>query len=388
MAKNRSKLIIFTVILLAFAVLSYIIGSRAPKEYPDFLSNSPAPMGTKAIFTYLEDELGSVDRWDHSPDLLDKSDESKLLVMVEPYFIPESEETTGYREFMEAGNTILLFKTVPGGMFDIKISGSEPAGADENTVTLRDPQGEERNAYLPAPVRIEPADKDEVLISDEAGPVAIQRPVGDGSLIVATAPDWMTNRAILEEDHLPLILTLINTVNPDTILFDEYIHGGGNASTFATLYPQWFLIFIVQGAILLILWLWHQGKRFGPIETAREEYVRFSDERIRALAAWYRRGKRYSDSLNIQADYVKLLMQEKWGIAYSREWTESTEGLARKWTSVSEKEITNFVKGLTDILQRDKMSKQEYLSWSKKIDRLRKEVEENEARTNILTRKI
>jgi hypothetical protein len=386
MAKNRSKLIIFTVILLVFAVLSYIIGSRAPKEYPDFLSNSPAPMGTKAIYTYLENELGSVERWDRSPNLLDKSSGSQMLVMVAPYFMPESEEIREYQEFMESGNTILLFKTVPQGMFDIKVLEAEMA--EEYPVPVRDVQGEERNAFIPAPIRIETTDKDEVLISDEAGPIAIKRPVGKGSLVVATAPDWMANINILEEDHLPLILSLINSGSPDTILFDEYIHGGGNASTVATLYPQWFLIFMIQGALLLILWLWHQGKRFGPIEVAREEYVRFSDERIRALAAWYMRGRRFTDSLNIQADYVKLLLQEKWGIAYSKEWTDSTEGLTRKWKSVSEKEITNFVNGLTEMLQKEKVSKQEYLLWSKKIDRLRKEVEDNEARINSLTRKI
>ncbi|WP_421381951.1 DUF4350 domain-containing protein [Bacillus salacetis] len=374
MAKNKSKLIIFTVILLAFAVLSYFIGMRAPKQYPDFVSGSPAPMGTKAIYTYLDNERGSVDRWTHSPNLLDTSKDNQLLVMVEPFSIPNSEKTGQYREFMEQGNTILLLKTVPDGMFDVKTLPVEQE--EEEAVTVTDKNGEEKSTYTPAPIRIETTTADEVLISDEEGAVAVQRPVGDGSLIVAIAPEWMTNSTILEKDHLPLVLSLFNEADPETILFDEYIHGGGSASSVVTLYPQWFLILIIQGALLILLWLWHQGKRFGPIETAREEYVRFSDERIKALAAWYIRGKRFADSLNIQADYVKLLLQEKWGIAYSREWTDSTEGLGRKWKTATEKEITSFVNGLTAVLNKEKMTKQEYLLWSKKLDRLRKEVEE------------
>lgn len=373
MAKNKSKLIVLAVILLLFAVLSYFIGSREPKAYPNYLSDSPAPMGTKAVFTYLQNEMGEVERWNSSPNLLEKQ-EGQLLIMIEPFFMPESEETRQYREFMEAGNTILLFKTNPQGMFGLKtLQGGMDA---EEIITLNDDQDEKRNALLPAPIRLDAADEDEVLISDEAGPVALEREVGEGSLIVATAPQWMTNDFILEEDHLPLVLSLINESSPRTILFDEYIHGGENDASVVTLYPKWFLLLMVQGVLLAILWLWYQGKRFGPVVQVREEHVRFSDERIKALAAWHLRGKRFTDSLNIQADYVKLLLQEKWGIPYSREWTDCTEGLSRKWTSVDEKEINRFVIELSAALEKETLSKQEYLLWSKKLDRLRKEVEE------------
>ncbi|TYS17794.1 DUF4350 domain-containing protein [Rossellomorea vietnamensis] len=373
MAKNKSKLIVLAVILLLFAVLSYFIGSRAPKEYPNYLSESPAPMGTKAVFTYLQNEIGEVERWNSSPNLLEKED-GQLLIMVEPFFMPESEETGQYREFMEAGNTILLFKTNPQGMFGLKtVQGGMDA---EEIITLNDKQDEKRNALLPAPIRLDAADEDEVLISDEAGPVALERGVGEGSLIAATAPQWMTNDFILEEDHLPLVLSLINESSPRTILFDEYIHGGENDASVVTLYPKWFLLLMVQGLFLAILWLWYQGKRFGPVVQVREEHVRFSDERIKALAAWHLRGKRFTDSLNIQADYVKLLLQEKWGIPYSKDWTDSTGGLLRKWTSADEKDINRFVTELSDALEKETLSKQEYLLWSKKLDRLRKEVEE------------
>ncbi|MGD6969112.1 DUF4350 domain-containing protein [Rossellomorea vietnamensis] len=373
MAKNKSKLIVLAVIILLFAVLSYFIGSREPKVYPNYLSESPAPMGTKAVFTYLQNEMAEVERWNSSPNLLEK-EEGQLLIMIEPFFIPESEDTRQYREFMEAGNTILLLKTNPQGMFDLKtVQGGMDA---EEIITLNDKQDEKRNALLPAPIRLDASDEDDVLISDETGPVALERGVGEGSLIVATAPQWMTNDFILEEDHLPLVLSLINESGPQTILFDEYIHGGENDASVVTLYPKWFLLLMVQGLFLAILWLWYQGKRFGPVVQVREEHVRFSDERIKALAAWHLRGKRFTDSLNIQADYVKLLLQEKWGIPYSRDWTDSTGGLLRKWTSADEKDINRFVTELSAALEKETLSKQEYLLWSKKLDRLRKEVEE------------
>ncbi|WP_456273163.1 DUF4350 domain-containing protein [Bacillus sp. AK031] len=373
MARNK-KIILLIAVLLVFAGLSVIIESRAPKEYTNYLSQSPAPMGTKAIYTYLENETGKVDRWKHFPAVLQDDEEKELLIMIEPYFTPETEATEAYREFMEAGNTILLFKSNPAGMFDIKTSSF--ANALEEVSTVTSSEGEEWQAVTPSPVRIETAEQDKVLLSDEAGAIAIERSVGAGSLIVATTPIWMTNDAILEHDHLPLVLELMNNSNAEYILFDEYIHGAGNESTVLTLYPMWFLVLILQGVLLIILWLWYRGKRFGLIDIAREEHVRFSDERIKALAAWYIRGKRFTESLGIQADYVKLLLQEKWGIPYSKEWADSTEGILRKWKTVTEKEADSFVKGLTAVLEKEKMSKQEYLLWSKQLDRLRKEVEE------------
>lgn len=139
---------------------------------------------------------------------------------------------------------------------------------------------------------------------------------------------------------------------------------------------MWFLLLLLQGGLLTILWLWYNGKRFGPIFTVREETVRFSDEGIRALAAWYMRGRRYHDSLEIQADYVKLSLQERWRIPYRLEWRELPVYFERKWPQLPKAEIHSLLNGLADILEKEKISKEEYLLWSKKIDRIRKEVED------------
>ena len=104
--------------------------------------------------------------------------------------------------------------------------------------------------------------------------------------------------------------------------------------------------------------------------------VRFSNEQTTALAAWYQRGRRYQDSLRLQADYVKLLLQEKWGIPYRRSWQESAELLKRKVEDIPEEEVGMFTLELTKLLNKESINKQEYLAWSKKLDRLEREVEE------------
>src|SRR5690606_22417663 len=97
---------------------------------------------------------------------------------------------------------------------------------------------------------------------------------------------------------------------------DEYSHQSSQLANVTEIYPKWLLVLGLQLIILTLLWLLYRGKRFGPIRTPRESYVRFSDEHITSLAAWYEKGKLYNDSLKTQADYVKMLLREKWGIPY------------------------------------------------------------------------
>lgn len=330
------------------------------------MSNSPSPTGVKAIYTYIDD-VSTVKRWSHDPKYLTDKNAKQLLIMVEPYFIPEKDEMEAYLAFMEAGNTILLFKSNPKGMFGLDTAYvQQDTDSDKKYIRLTDQESNTFRAELFSPVRLVAESNDDILLKDKNGPLAIKRPVGKGSLIVSNSPEWMVNQALLNYDHIPLILSLLNEgqQGSKTIMFDEYSHGGENGSTFMTLYPKWFLVLVLQGILLTILLLWNQGKRFGPILIPREDTVRFSDEGIRALAAWYIRGRRYHDSLLIQADYTKQILQERWGISSSKSW------------GIPEKELKPFLKSLENILAKEKISKKEYIFWSKNLDRLRKEVEE------------
>ncbi|MBO1513147.1 DUF4350 domain-containing protein [Metabacillus sp. BG109] len=366
---------------------SYYIVTGEPKNYPQYDTQSPSPTGIKAFYTYVENEMDLVNRWSHPPNLLPKADESQLLVMIEPAIIPNSEEMEAYEQFMEAGNTILLLKVNPKGMFDQRIIFTEDGVTSLHNIT--DQNEHIYNAVIESPVILEADEHDDILLqSENKGTIALKRAYGDGQLIVANSPKWITNGNILKDDHLPLLLTLFNEVNSQTVLFDEYLHGKQDASSILNVYPRWFILFLFQGIILTCLFLWYQGKRFGPLLVPREETVRYSDERIKALAAWYMRGYHYKDSLHIQADYVKLLLQERWGIPYSKEWEDIDIYLEKRLNKIPELEVNSFVVELTKVLMKEKVTKQDYLVWSKKLDQLRKEVEDNEHTIGIPTREL
>jgi hypothetical protein len=360
------------VILLLFIVISYYLVSQQPEEFPGYVSESPSPTGTKAFYSYLQ-ENAEVDRWEHNPEMLPGENRNELLLMIEPFFVPDQHQMDEYIRYMEAGNTILLFKNDPHDMFGLEAEmHMVPAG--EATIHSGLDDGTFK-AKLETNIRLEEAPEDEVLLYDDFGAVALERTIGDGSLIAVNAPLWLANEYIAEEDHVELISLLMQQTEYSHIVFDEYIHGAGSGPNAVTMYPQWMLVLVLQLAVLTILWLWYKGKRFGPVRTPREAMVRFSNERTTALAAWYQRGRRYQDSLRLQADYVKLLLQEKWGIPYRRGWQESADLLKRKVEDMPASEIGMFTLGLTKQLNKDFVNKQEYLAWSEKLDRLQREVE-------------
>ncbi|WP_257474996.1 DUF4350 domain-containing protein [Bacillus sp. MCCB 382] len=362
-------------ILGLFIGIGVIVSPEKLKEYPAYVSESPSPTGLKALYTYLDDEGESVRRWTLSPDRLNKKGTGQLLIMAGPFTIPDQQEMDEYEDFMRSGNTILLLMDNPKGMFGTK---AVPGGEGIGSSVIRDGDGHTYQAEMLSDVRLEEADGDTVLLDDVSGTIAYKSEVGEGQLIVSTTPAWMTNGNILKKDHLSMILLLLKNgeASDGPILIDEYLHGGESGATLTTLYPAWLLLLLLQLAIFILLTLWMQGKRFGSILVPREEMVRFSDERIKALSAWYLKGKQYKVSLLIQSDYIRLLFQERWGIPTSKEWSELKGPLERRLPAVSGKEIDAFLTGMKGLLNRERISKQEYVLWSKKIEIFRKEVED------------
>lgn len=374
---NKKVWIGIILLLVIFVASSFFIQSKQPVKYPPYLSDSPSPTGVKAFYTYLKNETGAVQRWSRTPNRLPKEKENQLLIMVEPFFIPESDEMKAYEQFMEAGNTILLFQENPEGMFGLSTDYGAFEQTDDDDDRVYTQYARNLDVTVKGMHRLQSDSRDQILFADHAGPIALKRTFGDGQLIVSLGPEWITNRKILDKDNVPYIISLLNEGGADAYLFDEYVHGGKGFTAQLTVYPLAFMLFMFQCGILAILWLWYKGKRFGPIFIPREATVRFSDEGVQALAAWYMRGSRYHDSLVIQADYVKHALQERWYIPYHKEWPQIGPLLELKWKRVPKAEIQPFLTGLSTVLTKEKISKQEYLLWSKRLNRLRSEVEDH-----------
>ncbi|WP_217586317.1 DUF4350 domain-containing protein [Lentibacillus saliphilus] len=362
-------------LLVLLGGVNYLAMSDQPEAYPPYTPDSPSPSGLKAFYTYMEELNDNVETWDDAPgQLVEESDQGRqLLIMIEPDHLEDSEIAEHYMNYIESGQTILLVKRDLSGLLNANTNVLETSFIGD----VKDSEGVDYEADVMSSTRLRVEADDEVLLSDDGGAIALKRSYGDGTLIAVNTPSWFTNENILEKDHLPLVLGLLEDAGGtwDQILF-EAAHGSQDtAAAWTDIYPFWIIVLSLFVVVWTVLWLWFKGKRFGRIVTPREATVRFSDERVKALGAWYLRTKSYSEALAIQADYLKTRMQENWGISYRRSWHDRHDHLVRRLDEMSEKDVRAFVTGLEQVLQKDTINKQEFLLWSKQIDSVRREVE-------------
>ncbi len=358
--------------LLLLFILAVLLSSAQPKTYSDYLSTSPSPTGVKGLYSYMKQEETEVSRWQSEPHALPKLKEQGLLVMIQPYYTLTQKEQMEYQDWMESGGVIWLANQDPAGFFHVK---TKPVLPGEGKTTLHNKDDRTFQAEVSSKVRLKPNKKDDILYSDKQGAVAVKQSVGKGALIVSLSPNWFTNGAILKNDHTALISSVMNTADADTILFDEYVHGNSHIPSLFTLYPKWMLVFILQAIAITILWLWMKGKRFGPVVTPREETVRFGDERLQALAAWYVKGGFYKESLSIQEEYVRKLMHDRWGISVNMDWEDVRSYMEQKFPNEEFRTWKHRIEKVISLKKENHVTKNEYLDVSRLLDEIQKEVQ-------------
>jgi hypothetical protein len=364
--------ILILLFILFFAFGSLLIPNK-PTEFPPYIANSPSPTGVKAFYTLLENQYEQVQVWKRPVEQLPSNIDSQLMIMIEPDTMLNRDEQGFYKEWMEQGNNILLITEHPEGYFDIETDLTDAASQKIKTV-----HSDKRafEAEIATNARLILGSKDTGLLKDRFGPVGMTRTYGEGKLIVFLAPEWVQNETILKNDHLEILLQILEQSNTNYIWVNDYIHGFQSKFAILEAYPGWFLLLFAQVALLLLLWLWSKGMRFGPIETPREFVVRFGDERIIAQANWYKRGEFYQEALGQQIEYLKLIIQEKWAIPANISNQDFAEITARRlpldkqsWWKENWTEIHH-------LSMEQKVSHKQFLMWSKTIDDMRKEVQE------------
>ncbi|MFC4402124.1 DUF4350 domain-containing protein [Gracilibacillus xinjiangensis] len=370
---KHKKIYLFGIIaFLLLMIVSFLSTSNSPKEYPDFVTESPSPTGTKALYTYLQEANKKVQTQSIHPSEMRARDAKEVRILINPSIYTNQQVIDSYTDYIMDGNTIILWKYNPDGLFDLK---ADYVDISDDTTEEIQTNNLSFDAQIESAVRLDALESDQVLLEDELGVIGLERQIGAGKLITILEPGWLTNEVITKEDHTALVFYILSLVDSTSFIFDEYGRSaGGQITSHLSLYPNWAYILLVEGILFAILILWYQGKRFGPIIPVREENIRFSDERIKALAIWYLKGKNYHASLVDQANFLKEVIRERFGIPYSKNWRERLEALEQK-IDIPADELKILARELEEILQQDNVHKQEYIQWSKSINNIRKEVE-------------
>ncbi len=372
-AKFRTWLILCLAFCL-FIVLGAILKSQTPTKYPDYISASPSPSGVKAFYTLLARNFTQVGSWQKPSRALPALASSQLLIMLEPSSPLSPNDVKQLTQWMEAGNRVWLLMHNPQGLFNLHTSQSGHSTKAGSLHGSEQWQGEYQ-AALGTDMRLVPESTDHILLSDASGAIALSRGYGKGELMVSLAPEWMTNGAILQQDNLQLLLPFITRANPKVIWFNDFIHGYQDLPAVLGVYPEWFLVLLSQLALAFLLWLWYKGKRFGAIQTPRESIVRFGDERILAIAAWYEKGRFYRESLETQLEFLRQAVQAKWGIPANLQGQEFIEAAAQRLPLNQRRQWQQNWQELKDSLS-GKISQPAYVRYSRLLDEMQKEVEQ------------
>ncbi|MGN8647168.1 DUF4350 domain-containing protein [Gracilibacillus sp. HCP3S3_G5_1] len=362
--------IVFFLLLIGVSIFST---SNTPEQYPPYLVESPSPTGLKAIYTYLDQNGYDVSKEETLPTISKET----LRILVNPPVFTDQYTENYYLDYIREGNTVVLAKENPDGLFNLQTEYVVTEALNNESQTMEaNYQGNTLELIQNSSFRLEYNDDDTVLLEDDAGALAMERKIGEGSLIVMVEPTWLTNGQVTEHDHTPIVLSLIPFDEAGSIIFDEYsLVGSGGSLSYFELFPGWAYVLLVQGIIIMIFILWHQGKRFGPIYPVREETVRLSNERLKAIAIWQSKGKNYYKSIEYQLEYLKHAIRERYGIPYHQSWDKRLSMLEGKTKVISGKELQHLAQGIETILNKKSLNKQEYLAWSATIEKIREEVE-------------
>lgn len=361
--------------ILLFLFLGYWFLPHPPKEYPAFVTDSPSPTGVKGFYTFLQNGDRKAAVWDRK-DFPAPGRGNQLMIMVQPYPGYGNQQLQQGASWMEGGNRIWLLAEDPGGLFGLETSASEFYDPEKirSIVGISEWKGEYK-AKVSSRIRLTADKNDQILLKDDAGVLALSRSFGKGELLVSVAPEWLSNGKITRQDNVRLITPFLNRAQSEGIWMNETIHGAEEKGTLIQAYPQWFLLLLAQSLLLVLLWLWLKGRRFGPVEWPREWSVRFSDERIRAIAAWYERSSFYTEALLMQQDFVRQLMQEKWGIAEITDTNKMLSILKHRLSPEQESSWKEIFREVDQVKEGGRLSRRHFLHLSQKLDRIRKEIE-------------
>ena len=344
---------VFPVLVLVFAlgVPLALLFSQTPRG--DHSSGDQGPDGTAALAGVLERMSLPVERMGVGllPLRFEKPGSVLFMPLAESGRIAaslSSNESEMLRRFVEAGSSLVLLTNRQSEAADTMGFDVMLEGRPQKKVRERNPEGELapatflRPESLGGPLRVEgeawllPQSADEVLYGHDGFPVAAQRSVGLGRVLLVTDPTTISNRGLSRGGNLEFYVGFVQRwLGPDgRVLFDE-VHAGGGSERGGVAYARraGLLPMLLLIGLLTILYIWRGSTRFGVVQSDdRALLARSSGERIRATAGLYDRAGLYHHGLVLSSRRFRRLLEARSGRSWNkdqlrawveREWDEA-----------------------------------------------------------------
>jgi hypothetical protein len=319
----------FALYLVLFAALAVVIGLTARREARRGAPPVPStfilgPEGYRAAWRLLETSDVPVRRHMRPLEELPEG-RGNLLVLAAPRSRPITElEATFLRGWVSSGNTLVWLT----GLGDPDTWRRDATGIRSERREVHDTEGnlewalevslealsfdrtEPVERFLPAVLGTAwTAGVDQLYIGTcidlkvhgkEWSPLAGSisgasvhvREMGEGRILLFPTPDLLDNEGLPRADNVTLLRNLVQAeLGPEgVVLFDEYHHGYSPSPLASVPASPVFRAGAFQALLLLGLFLWSRGRRFGPAVPLVRDERRPAVEYLHAMAKILRHG--------------------------------------------------------------------------------------------------
>jgi Domain of unknown function (DUF4350) len=283
--------------------------------------------------------------------------------------------------WIKRGNTLVVLgldKPVSRLLLDIPVTRAEfstrqdsPEGPVKIETTHRfqlDPQQEDNR------------DK-EALLSDRFGAMVWQQTLGKGRVVFAVTPHLGANAYQDEAGNFPFLAKLVSHKGDSSapkvrLVVDEYLHGYKDRDVVTHEAAQDWLGYLaktpllpifVQGLILLLLFIWAENRRFGPVQIVKPPTVDNSQSYIQALAGVLQKAQSHGFVIDVVGKEEQLQLQRKLGLDSKLD----SEALIKTWIE----QIGHPADALRQVLniqsQKQPISDADFINWLEQLQTVR-----------------
>lgn len=129
------------------------------------------------------------------------------------------------------------------------------------------------------------------LARSDGSPMLVSWSQGAGRIYWSADPEWLTNKRIGQADNLALALRLLTPEPGRQVAFDEYDHGFAAAERWWQLLRGPLQLFLLQLVVVLAVFYWAYGARFGAPRPLPAGPPRAAVEYVYSMSHLYRRAR-------------------------------------------------------------------------------------------------
>lgn len=373
---NRRLWIVGVLVLGAIALITFLAAPRNNKLNSGS-TFSRAPDGYGAWYAFMADRGTPVARWQKpfadlaaiafqqdsgdSPTETQSSDRPIALLRIYPGFLlaglrPEE------REWVEAGNTFIILgarEPVTPAPFSSTLS-SQSGSIKIETRRRRDLQPQEKE-----------------LLGDRFGAVVWSESLGKGQLVFVATPYLGANAYQDEEGNYEFLAELV-TRRDSAVFADEYFHGYKDSETISEEYGQSWLDYLagtplaiafLQGAVVLLLAVWAQNRRFGPPLALPVPVTDNSEAYIRAAAAVLAKAASTEFVVEMVGKEEKRVLQRFLGLG---SMPLDSETIVTAWVRQTGRSPVELQQILSVMAEKRRIREKDLITWLGKLESARR----------------